>query len=238
MAHDFLRVRRVSRQSLRIGHTNISNQTDGSSVDLNDPFVLRDLRLFRERYVVLGPLEAGADAHTETLAPNDAIADLTVTSGVILWTAIELPKGLKVAGLTYYTGSTGFTAGTSSPTTNCHKFFGFYSSDGTTLTQQAVTADDINNALSSASPLNLSFTTAYTTLTASTYYLAYLLNAGSGGSPAAPTLTGAKPLNAAVANVDGTKLFGTSETSAVALPATELFSAVTATNLIPYVVLG
>src|SRR4051812_31490931 len=106
MAHDFVRVRRISRVPLRIGTTNISNATDGSVVDLNDPLVLRDMRFFANRLIVIGGLEAGAAAGNATLAPNDATSEITNATGVILFTGIELGKGQLISSATWYTGAT------------------------------------------------------------------------------------------------------------------------------------
>ena len=234
MAHFFIRVRRISRVPLRLGGTNITNTGDGSVVDAEDPAVKRDMAFFANRFVVLGAAEAGAQAFAETMAPNDADADLTLATGIILVTAMELPKGLVINSLTYVSGATGFTDGTTPI-----KFAGIYTTDGTTLTRVAVSADDAHTAWAAdASKVFTGGTFPYTTPAAATYFAAYLAVAG-GGAGAVPTLTGQKPLNAAVANLNGTKLYAVDAGSNTALDASfTISSALTASNLIPYIKLA
>lgn len=225
MAHDFVRVRRISRIPLRIGTTNISNATDGSVVDLNDPLVIRDIRFFSNRLVILGEAEAGMAAGNSTINPNDATAEITNATGVILFTGMELGKGVRVASATWYSGAT--AAGT--PTAG---FGGLYSTDGTTMTRRAVSADSTNTALAANAPALRTFTTAYTTPAAGLYFFAWLMVATT-----ANTLVGAKPFNSVVANLDSAKIYATLAGQAT-LGTTHTHAAVTAANGVPYIVIG
>lgn len=227
MAHDIVRIRAITRQPLRIDGSRIQNVGDGTSVDLLSPRTPADLRRYWfQRYIVLGDSVAGANAGSNSLDTTKANADMSLTAGVVLWTGIELGEGETFTGLTYYSGAT-------AANTPSNQVVGLYSSDGTTLTQRAISTDLTTTAWAASSAQAFTFTSSYTTAAAGVYYLAIVV-AGTG----APSLAGRQPLNAAVANVDATKVYGTSGTSATTVPTTQALSGVTASNIVPFVKLG
>lgn len=82
MAHDFFRIRNVTRRPLRVAGTIISAATDGTVLDLNQARVAQELRTFSSypfegtRFIGLGEAAAGADFGQYTIAPNKADANL------------------------------------------------------------------------------------------------------------------------------------------------------------------
>lgn len=224
MSAQLVRIKRLTRQPLRLGYTAISNSGDGSVVDLNSPAIARDFYRFRDRFVVLGPAESGFADGSANMDPNEATAEITNTQGTVLFTAIELGKGQVINGLTYYAGATPLDTGT-------YQKAGIYTSDGTTLTLAASSADKTNTAIAAKDVVAFSGGTfPYTTPSPAVYFAAIVIVATT-----APTLVGRKPFNEVVANLGAPKQFATK--AGTTLPATTTIASLAAVNSVPLITL-
>jgi hypothetical protein len=70
---DYVRIRRMGRQPLRLGSTNISNVDNGTVVDVSDPKVQRDLRnIWSGRWVVVSDMDPAVTGPTGPTGPRGA----------------------------------------------------------------------------------------------------------------------------------------------------------------------
>jgi hypothetical protein len=131
-------------------------------------------------------------------------ATTALTSGTLRVAAISLPRSLVVTSISFMSGTTALTAGTST-----HQIFGLYNSSKVRL---AVTSDDGQTAWGASTVKTLNLTTPYTTTYEGLHYLACMVNADTGNGGVMPTFNGWNGVLALVAGVTP-QLFGnTSDT--------------------------
>lgn len=196
---NLVRVRALQRRPLRIAGTVISTSGDGSVLDLDSPRVAQELRAYQSypfsktRLIVTGEAVAGSDAGGHSMPPNKATADILYAKGSLLWNAIELGAGETLSSVTFYSTGTALNTGT-------HQLVGLYKlgSDGVTLTQVAVSADDTSGAWGANSAKTFTFTTAHKTVGGGIYYVVLLISGTT-----APRLVGRTPFSAFITNFDG-----------------------------------
>jgi hypothetical protein len=164
------RVLRTARNRLRLGPVNVSNTGNGSLVNLADPRVLRDFRNNWDRFVTL-PLSHPGVSGFDTVPLYDAAGNsAALVSGSQRFVAVELPAGITATSVTFVSGAT--AAGT--PT---NQWAGLYSSDGTTLTLRAVSADGTSGAWAADTAKTFTFATPYAVPTSGFYYVALMVKA-------------------------------------------------------------
>ncbi len=215
----FARYRAITRRPVRIGNTLVSRTASGTVVDLDNPAVRRSLR-------ALGHLVENVTDQREGLS-NFSLVDAmsnaaAIADGVQTYVAIDLPKGQTITSATLISATTALNTGT-------HQYVALYSSDGTTLTRVAVSADGTSGAWGANTSKTFTFATPYVTTYSGTYYVGILVTAS-----AVPTLTGVTLQNAVVGAL-GFKRVGTAGSSLTATQASVALSGVTATATIPYV---
>lgn len=215
----YARYRAITRRKVRIGNTLVSNSASGTLVDLDNPNVRRSLRTLSHLVENVTDQREGLS----NMSLLDAAANLaTPTLGVQLYVALDLPKGAPVTSLTFVSGT---TAGASMT----NQVASLYTSDGTTLTRVATSADGTNSAWGANTAKTFTMTTPYTPTYSGQLY-AGLVVAGT----TAPTLAGASLQNAVISAL-GFKRAGTAGSGLTNTQATVALSGVTAIALVPYV---
>ncbi len=215
----FVRYRSTVRRPVRVGTTLVSNSASGTLLDLDNAAVRRNLRALQHLVVPVTDQRQGL----ENFSLIDAMSNATaIADGVQTYTAIDLPKGQLITSATFVSATTALNTGT-------HQYAALYSSDGTTLTRVAVSADAVAGAWAANTAKTFTFTTPYTTVRDGIHYVGLLVTAS-----AVPTLTGVTLQNAVVGAL-GFKRVGTAGSSLTATQASVALSSVTATANIPYV---
>jgi hypothetical protein len=122
----------------------------------------------------------------ETVGRPGAASDLTavLTSGKLSLVAIYLPAGAVVASVSFVSGITGLTRGSS----DSHLWFALYNTNGTTLLRQST--DDTSGAWAATTLLTKTLTSSYTVTASGLHYIGVMVNIGTGGAPVLPTLRG------------------------------------------------
>jgi hypothetical protein len=70
---DYVRIRRMGRQPLRLGNTNISNADGGTIVDVADPKIQRDIRnVSAGRWVIVSDMDPAVTGPTGPTGPRGA----------------------------------------------------------------------------------------------------------------------------------------------------------------------
>lgn len=108
----------------------------------------------------------------------------SITSGVMWSFAVVLYAGDVITNITLRSGSTGLTQGSNN---DGHWWFALYDPS---LTLMAQTADQTTAAWASGSLKTLALSAQQTVVTTGVHYISVMVNPGTGGAPAVPTLTG------------------------------------------------
>lgn len=216
---NYVRVRRLTRTPLRLGFTLVTNTSSGTLVDLDNAYVRRDLMALKHRLEIISDQRAGI----YNVRTDDATSDIaSVGTGVQLYVAVDLPKGATVSTLTWYSGTTALGTGT-------HQVSSFYSSDGTTLTRVATSADATSGAWAGDAAKAFNMTTPYVTTYSGIHYAGLEVSATT-----PPSMAGVTYKNATLAGLSY-KTAGSAGSSLTNTQASVALSGVTQTAGVPLV---
>jgi hypothetical protein len=137
-------------------------------------------------------LNGGTGLIRETYPVDEAGANLSAGgTGIMYYSAIVLFAGDVVTNLSFAAATTPLTMGSNA---DGNLWFALYDSTAALLRQTADQGGSATWAANTAKTLALS--SAYTVLTTGVYYATYMVNSGTGGSPATPTTLGKSILQA------------------------------------------
>jgi hypothetical protein len=219
-----VRVRRLTRAPLRLGKTNIANSAAGTAVDLDDVGVKRDFIEKKQRLEIVAAASEGmtnlVDAGGLYAGTDNVINGLT---GVQTYILLENVKGLTITSLTFYSGTTA----ANSPT---NQVASLYSSDGTTLTRIATSADALTGAWAADTAKTFNMLAPVATPQATAVYAGLVVAATT-----APTLTGKNTKSTTISGLGGVKRAGTAGSGLTNTQASVALSGVTAIAGVPLV---
>jgi hypothetical protein len=132
-------------------------------------------------------LQLGSVAYRESFTRFLGGTNLAaLSSGAMTLVALALYAGDVVTSLSFLSGATGLTQGTNN---DGHWWFALYDPGGATLLAQ--TADQTTTAWAGSTIKTLALAAPQTIAATGLYLAAVMVNPGTGGSPAVPTLRGA-----------------------------------------------
>lgn len=220
----FVRLRRITRAPVRLGKINIANSALGTLVDLDDPGVKRDYIEKKWRVEIVNQASEGNTNLTDAGGVYAGTDNVTGgAAGVETYVLLDLPKGVVVSSLTFYSGTT--AAGT--PT---NQVASLYSSDGTTLTRIATSADALTGAWGADTAKTFNMITATPTSGSGTTYAGIVVAAAT-----APTFTGKNLKSAIITALGGPKRAGTAGSGLTNTQASVALSGITTLAGVPLV---